>query len=248
MKTLVLGHGRTYKQEQIRCSPIKVDEWFNEPFDSVDDLDVIEPDIIFNLRKEWTFAKHNSYDRIIDCTGGALQMGHSGNRPVSSFILDQVKRILTPYGLFYPDWHYKHTIYQKDDNGELVLLENKIVPQFLRRPISTEKLEKIKEYVFVKSGAYTVDDYVESDAVKADYEKKMEKYHRYSCNLCNTDFTIKDNHLRHLSTKQHREQRSKKLIEYTSHTDKKIFDLYDIYHTTNICKIIKREENCGISI
>jgi hypothetical protein len=248
MKTLLLGHGRTYKREDVRCSPIKVDEWFNEPFDCVDDLDEVEPDILFDLTKKWIFAQNNSYDRIIDCTGGALQFGHSGNRPVRPFILEQVQWILKPYGLFYPDWHYKHTIYQKDDKGELVLLENKIVPQFLRRPISTEKLEKMKEYVFVKSGAYTVEDYLESDAIKSEYEKKMEKYHRYSCNLCNTDFTIKENHLRHLATKQHRRVRSKKLIEYSAHTDKKILDLYDIYKTSNICKIIKEEENCGISI
>ena len=162
--------------------------------------------------------------------------------------MEQVKCALKPYGLFYPDWHYKHTIYQKDDKGELVLLENKIVPQFLRRPISAEKLEKMKEYVFVKSGAYTVEDYVESDAIKAEYQEKMRKYDRYCCNLCNTDFTIKENHLRHLATKQHIKQRSKKLIEYSAHTDKKILDLYDIYHTSNICKIIKKEENFGICI
>jgi hypothetical protein len=248
MKTLVLGHGRTYEKEQIRCSPINVNEWFNDPFDCVDNLTCVKSDILFNLRKHWIFASDESYDRIVDCTGGAIQGSHGANIPVDTFILNQVQRILKPYGLFYPDKHFKNTIYQKDDNGELVLLENKIVPQFLRQPISTEKLERIKDYVFVQSGTYTVDDYIESDAIKAEYEKKMEKYHRYSCNLCNTDFTIKENHLQHLYTKQHRELRSKKLIEYSSHTDKKIFDLYDFYKTTNICRIIKKEENCGISI
>ena len=74
LRTLVLGHGRVYKKEDIRCSPIDVDEWYNDPFISVDDLEEIEPDILYRLERDrrWTFAKDNSYDRIIDCTGGAL--------------------------------------------------------------------------------------------------------------------------------------------------------------------------------
>ena len=66
----------------------------------------VEPDIVFDLRKKWKFANKDSYDRIIDTTGGALQIGHSGNKPVDPFLLQQVQRILKPYGLFYPDSHY----------------------------------------------------------------------------------------------------------------------------------------------
>ena len=197
MKTLILGHGRTYEKEKelyTRCSPIDVDEWFNDPYDCVDESEEVEPDIVFDLRKKWTFAKKDSYDRIIDTTGGALQIGHSGNRPVDPFILKQVQRALKPYGLFYPDWHYKNTIYQKDCIGELVLLENKIVHQFLIPPVTEEQHEKIKNYVLVKSGTYTIQDYIESDAIKAEYEKKMEKWERYSCNICNTKLTTKENH------------------------------------------------------
>jgi len=226
MKTLILGHGRTYEKGlYTRCSPIDVDEWFNDPYDCVDEVEEVKPDIVFDLTKKWKFAQNYSYDRIIDTTGGALQLGHSGNRPVDPFLLKQVQRILKPYGLFYPDWHYKNTIYQQDCNGELVLLENKIVPQFLIPPVSEEKLEEIKNYVFVKSGTYIIQDYIESDAIKAEYEKKMEKWNRYSCNICNTKLTTKENHKQHLASEQHKRQKSIKIIQYSSPLNEELIDL-----------------------
>ena len=251
MKTLILGHGRTYEKEKelyTRCSPIDVDEWFNDPYDCVDESEEVEPDIVFDLRKKWTFAKKDSYDRIIDTTGGALQIGHSGNRPVDPFILKQVQRALKPYGLFYPDWHYKNTIYQKDCIGELVLLENKIVPQFLIPPVTEEQHEKIKNYVLVKSGTYTIQDYIESDAIKAEYNKKMEKWERYSCSICGTKLTTKENHEKHLASEQHKRQKSIKIIQYSSPLDEEYIDLCYYYKTRNMNKIMKEEENFGISI
>ena len=249
MKTLILGHGRTYEKNlDTRCSPIDVDEWFNDPYDCVDEEEEIQPDIVFDLTKKWTFAQGDLYDRIIDCTGGVLQLGHSGNISVSPFLLKQVQRILKPYGLFYPDWHYKNTIYQKDTIGELVLLKNKIIPQFLIPPVTEEEHEKIKNYVFVKSGTYTIQDYIESDAIKAEYEKKMEKWKRYSCNICNTKLTNKENHKQHLASEQHKRQKSIKIIQYSCPVNDELLDLYRVYKTGNICKIIKEEENFGISI
>lgn len=249
MKTIILGHGRTYEKGlHTRCSPIDVDEWFNEPFDCVDELEVVKPDIVFNLREKWTFAKMDSYDRIIDCTGGALQLSHSGNRPVCPFILDQVKHALKPYGLFYPDWHYKNTIYQKDVIGELVLLENKIIPQFLIPAVPQDELEKIRKTPFVISGTYTIQDYIESDMVKAEYQKKMKKWERYCCNFCKTKFTTKENHQKHLDSEQHKREKSIKMIRYTCPVDDELLELYQVYKTKNICKIIKYQENMGISI
>ena len=249
MKTLILGHGRTYvKGLDTRCSPIDVDEWFNDPYDCVDEEEEVKPDIVFDLTKKWTFAQNDSYDRIIDCTGGALQLGHSGNRPVDQLLLKKVQRILKPYGLFYPDWHYKNTIYQQDCNGELVLLENKIVPKFLIPPVSEEKLEEIKKSPFVQSGTYTIQDYIESDAIKAEYNKKMEKWHRYSCNICKTQLTTKENHEQHLASEQHKRQKSIKIIQYKSPISEEFLDLCYFYKTRATNKIMKEEENFSISI
>ena len=249
MKTLILGHGRTYEKElDTRCSPIDVNEWFNDPYDCVDEEEEVEPDIVFDLRKKWKFANKDYYDRIIDTTGGALQIGHYGNRPVEPFILKQVQRILKPYGLFYPDLHYKNTIYQKDCIGELVLLENKIVTQFLIPPVTEEELEKIKNCVFVKSGTYTIQDYIESDAIKAEYNKKMEKWERYSCSICNMNLTTKENHEKHLASEQHKRQKSIKIIQYSSPVDEEYINLCYYYKTRNINKIMKEEETFGISI
>ena len=249
MKTLILGHGRTYeKYLDTRCSPIDVDEWFNDPYDCVDEEEEVKPDIVFNLRKKWTFANKDSYDRIIDTTGGNLQLGHIGNRPVDPFILKQVQRILKPYGLFYPDWHYKNTIYQKDTIGKLVLLKNKIIPQFLIPPVTEEEHEKIKNYVLVKSGTYTIQDYIESDAIKAEYNKKMEKWERYSCSICNTNLTTKENHETHLASEQHKRQKSIKIIQYSSPLDEEYIDLCYYYKTRNMHTIMKEEESFGICI
>jgi len=249
MKTLILGHGRIYKKDlDTRCSPIDVDEWFNDPYDCVDDSEEVKPDIVFDLTQSWKFAPNSSYDRIIDCTGGTLQLGHSGNKPVSSFILQQVQRILKPYGLFYPDRHYKNTIYQQDCNGELVLLENKIVPQYLVPYVSESELEKIRKSPLVQSGTYTIEDYIESDRIKAEYHKQMEKWERYCCNICNTKFSTKENHQTHLASEQHKRQKSIKIIRYSCPIDDELIELYQVYKTKNVSKIIKEEENFGISI
>ena len=115
-------------------------------------------------------------------------------------------------------------------------------------PVTEEQHEKIKNYVLVKSGTYTIQDYIESDAIKAEYEKKMEKWKRYSCNICNTELTNKENHKQHLASEQHKRQKSIKMIQYSCPVNDELLDLYNVYKTKNICKIIKEEENFGISI
>jgi hypothetical protein len=249
MKTLILGHGRTYKKDlDTRCSPIDVDEWFNDPYDCVDEEEEVKPDFVFDLTKKWTFAPADSYDRIIDTTGGALQIGHSGNRPVDPFILKQVQRVLKIYGIFYPDWHYKNTIYQRDCNGELILLKNKIVPQFLIPAVPEHKLNEIRNYPLVINGTYTIQDYIESDICKAEHKKKMEKWNRYCCNICKTNLTTYENHQTHLASEQHKRQKSIKLIQYSCPVDDELLELYRLHKTKNICKILQKEETLRICI
>jgi hypothetical protein len=116
MKTLILGHGRTYEKEDVRCSPIDVDEWFNDTFDCVDDLDV-EPDILFDLRSRiWKFAKNKSYDRIIDCTGGILSRGNY-DRQVEERTLNEIQRVLRPGGIFYTDIRVNYVCYKEGDSN-----------------------------------------------------------------------------------------------------------------------------------
>lgn len=114
-KTLVIGHGKVYKKHEIRCSPIPIDDWFHDPFDSLDAYPEAEPDILFEIKTGvWTFSADESYDRIIDCTGGILSLGIS-NRRSYPYILREVQRILKPDGFFYTDSR-NITNYQKRNN------------------------------------------------------------------------------------------------------------------------------------
>jgi hypothetical protein len=106
MKTLVIGHGEAYKKEEIRCSPIPVDDWFDESYDSVDAYAEVEPDILFHIQTGvWTFASDGSYDRIVDCTGGCLSHGGYSYsvRHSQPYILREVLRVLKTNGIFYTD-------------------------------------------------------------------------------------------------------------------------------------------------
>ena len=69
MKILVLGHGRDYSKEFIRCSYYDKDKWYDADYTCVDIDPECRPDIVADLRLEWTFAKDNEYDLIIDTTG-----------------------------------------------------------------------------------------------------------------------------------------------------------------------------------
>lgn len=118
MKTLVIGHGKTYKKNEIRCSPIPVDDWFNGHFDCLDASPETEPDILFEIKTGvWTFANDDTYDRIIDCTGGCIsQGGYSFSvRRSNPYILREVKRVLKQNGVFYTDLRNESN-YQKKGN------------------------------------------------------------------------------------------------------------------------------------
>lgn len=152
--TLILGHGRKYSKDPIngcRCSPINVKEWLYEPYVCVDMTRDVEPDIVYDLvrgidygtkytygdeyrmklssktRCKWSFAKDETYERIIDCAGAILQIStrDHGNHPVygchyGQAILQEIGRVLKPNGLFYGNKRQK-LVYQKI-NGEMVLL------------------------------------------------------------------------------------------------------------------------------
>lgn len=105
MKTLILGHGRDYTDS--RCSPININEWINREFTCVDEMESVNPDIVFKLGSyKWTFAEDESYDRIIDCTGGIFRMmNHQAckQKLYSDEIMKEINRILRPNGIFYGD-------------------------------------------------------------------------------------------------------------------------------------------------
>lgn len=118
MKTLVIGHGKVYKKNQIRCSPIPVDDWFNEPFDGLDAYPETEPDILFEIKTGvWTFANDETYDRIIDCTGGCISHGgySFSVRRTYPYILREVKRVLKQNGVFYTDLRNGENYQKKGD-------------------------------------------------------------------------------------------------------------------------------------
>lgn len=116
MKTLILGHGREYKKEDIRCSPIDIDDWFNDEYDCLDMSEESKPDICFYIRTGgWTFAEDNSYDRIIDCTGGSISSSRGLFHEYRLRDLNEVCRILRNNGVFYTNRRVNF-FYQKNEN------------------------------------------------------------------------------------------------------------------------------------
>ncbi len=113
MRTLVLGHGKFYlsdedydrlpksKKDQhatIRCSPIKIEDWYTQPYICVDIDTYIRPDIVYDLRRRpWVFAENESFDRVIDTCGIAFVRFNFYDK----WFLDEVLRILKPGGIFY---------------------------------------------------------------------------------------------------------------------------------------------------
>lgn len=98
MKILILGHGRKYAKHDIRCSPCDVNSWFYSDYVCVDNDPNLNPDILFDLRNEWIFAKDNEYDVIIDSSGCALS---SSCRSYSYKLMHSVTRCLNENGTFY---------------------------------------------------------------------------------------------------------------------------------------------------
>jgi len=121
MKILVLGHGRDYSKDFIRCSSYDKNKWFDTDYTCVDIDPLCRPDIVADLRCEWTFAKDNEYDLIIDTTGLALTYPNRGICKPS--VEHEVMRCLTIGGEFYGNRH----IYLKKDKpytGKFTYHEN----------------------------------------------------------------------------------------------------------------------------
>jgi hypothetical protein len=88
MSILILGQSCKFKKEDIRCSPIDVNLWYDKPFTCVDlHCGKNDTDILYNIYKSidyrfnengvryngywvWKFAEDNSYDIIIDYVTG----------------------------------------------------------------------------------------------------------------------------------------------------------------------------------
>ena len=163
--TLVLGHGRYYTDD-CRCSPMDINEWIHDPYVCVDNMRYVNPDIVYDLihgidygtkyswgdekrmnvpktyNCRWTFAKDESYRRVIDCAGGILQMDSSLTESkwypdpdpgkYSQKMLKEICRVLQPNGLFYGNFRHK-LVYQKQ-NGHMVNISNQ--PSCYKHPIS----------------------------------------------------------------------------------------------------------------
>lgn len=124
MTTLILGHNREYKKEDIRCSPIDVNLWYDKPYKCVDIL--IEKDTAdfeYNIYRNknidgfwiWEFSENNSYDTIIDCIGSLYWDKCRNKYKNQDDLLKTIKRVLTTGGKFYSYFG----IYTKVDNDTL---------------------------------------------------------------------------------------------------------------------------------
>jgi len=136
--TLILGHSHYMdKNYDIRCSPIDVKEWINDPFVCVDFYSD-DCDIEYNLYLSqesgilgikykgywnWVFAEDSSYDRIIDTMGSINWVNPRIPRyRHESDLLKTIKRVLKPSGKF-----YSYTgIYTLTKNDDLILEEKEL--------------------------------------------------------------------------------------------------------------------------
>ena len=118
MDTLILGHEYSYEKEDIRCSPINVNLWYDKPFKCVDfmcandstdfNYDIFRS-IDYRYKKKiryqgkwiWKFAEDNSYDTIIDCTGSIHFNKEKNEYMFQDDLLKTIFRILRTNGKFY---------------------------------------------------------------------------------------------------------------------------------------------------
>ena len=104
MRTLILGHGALYNKSWVRCSLLDVDEWFDSPYDSVDNDEQVKPTFLFDLRnKHWTSFATEKYDRIVDTTG--LGLSGINSRELNIAVLKKGSEILNVGGTFYLRQH-----------------------------------------------------------------------------------------------------------------------------------------------
>lgn len=112
MSTLILGHEHYMKPENIRCSPIDPNLWYNKPFTAVsfmcekDDTDIVYD--LYGKKKDnkhwdWNFAEDNSYDTIVDCMGSISWEGLNRGKKYrfQDELLETILRVLKINGKFY---------------------------------------------------------------------------------------------------------------------------------------------------
>jgi hypothetical protein len=97
MSVLILGHGREYKEINIRCSPIDLSNWYYSDYECVDSNAPIKPDYVFDLRNpNWSFTE-KKYKTIIDTTGCAFY----GRGQYKEKFMNSVLNALETGGAFY---------------------------------------------------------------------------------------------------------------------------------------------------
>ena len=118
MDTLILGHTFYYDKSSVRCSPIDVQLWYDNPFKCVDfmcdnsDADFVydifrsidyrfDPPIKYNAHWVWKFADDESYDTIIDCTGTIHWDKSRNTYRHNDHLIKTIIRVLKPNGIFY---------------------------------------------------------------------------------------------------------------------------------------------------
>ena len=115
-------------------------------------------DFLFDLRSRiWKFAEDNSYDRIVDCTGGILSRG-SYDRQVEERLLNEIQRVLKPGGIFYADRRVNYVLHKERNlslkkidktitirNPEIVLLGTRFIARMhYVSNVAENTLSKIK--------------------------------------------------------------------------------------------------------
>jgi hypothetical protein len=118
MTTLILGHSYYYTKDNVRCSPVDVNSWYDKPFDCVDFMcDKETTDFVYDIFRSidyryenkisydgfwvWKFAEDNSYDIIIDCTGAILLNKPKKEYRYQNDLLKTILRVLRPNGIFH---------------------------------------------------------------------------------------------------------------------------------------------------
>lgn len=99
MKTLVIGHGKQYEESgSYRHTPIPKEEWINDEFLSIDASECTRADITMTIEQAFIVFRENSFDRIIDTTGGIVDL----DKPR---YLRGISKLLKPKGTFYGKYH-----------------------------------------------------------------------------------------------------------------------------------------------
>jgi SAM-dependent methyltransferase len=110
MQVLLLGHTYQYiKHNCQRCCPIDINVLLKYNLHLVDYLcEENDADFVYNLYRnknalrpwEWSFAKDNYYDIIVDCMGSINWNSNKDQYKYIDDLLTTIKRVLKPNGIF----------------------------------------------------------------------------------------------------------------------------------------------------